>query len=196
MKETEGLKMGIFNRPTLMKVHVLLAAFILPVAIMFVVTGALYTWGIKGNYDTTTHELHLKKPVQGELAELVALAKKELKKQDIEAPSGKAKIKKIGTSFRLEWTGSNMDIILEPTSQPLVAKLEIKHTRWHRQFVQLHKAKGGTPFKVYAAVFAGALLLLLLSGFIMAWQLPKLRKLTLFSASFGIAMFIAMVTFS
>ena len=196
MKKSQGLKMGIFNRPTLMKMHVLLASFILPVAIMFAITGALYTWGIKGNYDTTTHELHLKKPVQAELAELVALAKKELKKQDIEAPSGKAKIKKIGTSFRLEWTGSNMDIILEPTSQPLVAKLEIKHTRWHRQFVQLHKAKGGTPFKVYAAVFAGALLLLLLSGFIMAWQLPKLRKLTLFSASFGIAMFIAMVTFS
>jgi len=189
-------EMGIFNRSTLMKVHVLLAAFILPVAIMFCVTGALYTWGIKGDYDTTIDELHLKKPVQGELAELVALAKKELKKQDIEAPSGQAKIKRIGASFRLEWTGSNIDIILEPTSQPLIAKLEIKRTNWHRQFVQLHKAKGGVPFKIYAAVFATTLLLLLITGFIMAWQIPKLRKLTLFSASFGITVFVAMVVFS
>jgi hypothetical protein len=125
-----------------MKVHALLAAFILPAAIMFFVTGALYTWGIKGNYDTSTHELHLKKPIQGELDELIALAKKELQKKDLEEPSGHAKIKRIGASFRLEWTGSNMDIIIEPTSQPLIAKLEIKNTGWHRQFVQLHKAKG------------------------------------------------------
>lgn len=69
--------MGILNRSTLMKVHALLAAFILPAAIMFFVTGALYTWGIKGNYDTSTHELHLKKPIQGELDELITLAKKE-----------------------------------------------------------------------------------------------------------------------
>jgi len=188
--------MGIFNRSTLMKAHALLAAFILPVAIMFFVTGTLYTWDIKGDYDTTTHELHLQRPIQGELTELIELAKKELKRRDIEAPSGQAEIKRIGSSLRLEWTGSNMDIIIEPTSQPLIAKLEIKRTGLHRQFVQLHKAKGGTLFKVYATAFSTALLLLLISGFIMAWQMPKLRKLTLATASLGIAAFIAMVVFS
>jgi len=184
------------NRSTLMKTHALLAAFILPVAIMFFVTGALYTWGIKGAYDTTTHELHLKEPVQDELTELVTLAKNELKRQDVALPSGQAKIKRMGSSFMLEWTGSNTDVVLEPTLQPLVVKLQIKHTNWHRHFVQLHKAKGGTPFKVYAAAFATALLLLLVSGFIMAWQMPKLRKLTIVSASLGIVLFVVMVVSS
>ena len=41
--------MEILNRSALMKAHALLAAFILPVAIMFFVTGALYTWGKKGD---------------------------------------------------------------------------------------------------------------------------------------------------
>lgn len=185
--------MGIFNRSTLMKAHAVLAAFILPVAIMFFVTGAFYTWGIKGSYDTTTHELHLQRPIQDDLTSLVAITKNELKKQNISTPSGQAKIKTIGASFRLEWTGSDIDIILEPTSQPLIAKLEIKNTSWYRQFVQLHKAKGGVPFKVYAAAFAIALLLLLITGFIMAWQTPKLRKLTLTSASLGIVVFFTMV---
>lgn len=185
-----------FSRSTLMKMHALLAAFILPVAIMFFVTGALYTWGIKGGYDTSTYELHLKQPLQAELTELVALAKNELKKQDLAPPSGQAKIKRIGTAFKLEWTGSNMDLILEPTPQPLIATLQIKDTSWHRQFVQLHKAKGGAPFKVYAAVFAVALLLLLMTGFIMAWQMPKLRKLAIISTSLGIAVFLAMVVSS
>ena len=184
------------NRSTLMQIHALLATFILPVAIMFFVTGALYTWGIKGGYDTSTHELHLKEPIRAELTELVALAKSELKRQNLEPPSGQAKIKKIGSSFKLEWTGSNRDVVLEPTLQPLIAKLQIKNTSWHRQFVQLHKAKGGIPFKIYAATFATALLLLLVSGFIMAWQLPKLRKLTLISTSLGIAVFFAMVVSS
>ena len=186
-------KTRTLNRSALMKTHAVLAAFILPVAILFLVTGALYTWGIKGGYETTTHELHLKKPVQDDVVSLTELVKNELKRKDIEAPSGQAKIKRIGSSFRLEWTGSNMDIILEPTSQPLMAQLEIKNTSWLRQFVQLHKAKGGTPFKVYAVVFVTALLLLLISGFIMAWQMPKLHKLTLVSASFGLVIFFVMV---
>lgn len=185
--------MGIFNRALLMKVHALLAVFILPVAIMFFVTGALYTWDVKGGYYTTVHELHLKNPVQDELTELVALTEKELEKRNIATPTGQAKIKRIGDSYRLEWSGSSMDIILEPTSQPLIVKLEIKNTSWYRQFVQLHKAKGGVPFKVYAAVFATSLLLLLITGSIMAWQMPKLRKLALISATLGIAVFVAMI---
>lgn len=176
--------------------HALLAAFIFPAAIMFFVTGALYTWGIKGGYDTTTHELHIKEPIQAELTELVSLAKNELIKRDVAFPSGQAKIKKIGSSFKLEWTGSNTDIVLEPTSQPLVVELQIKNTNLHRQLVQLHKAKGGAPFKVYAAVFSITLLLLLISGFVMAWQLPKLRKLTLISTSLGMLVFFAMVVSS
>ena len=184
------------NRSFLIKAHTLLAAFILPVAIMFFVTGALYTWGIKGDYETTTQELQLKEPIQGELVELVALAKNELKKQDLEMPSGKAKIKKIGTAFQLEWSGSNLNVILAPTFQPLIATFKVENASWYRQFVQLHKAKGGTPFKVYATAFAIGLLLILISGFILALQLPRLRQLTIVSASLSVVLFIAMVLIS
>jgi hypothetical protein len=186
----------MLNRSTLMNAHVLLAAFILPVAIMFFVTGALYTWGIKGSYVTDAYKIDLLQPMQDERSELVALVKKELASRDLEPPRGQPKVKRMGSSFRLEWTGSNMDIILEPTSEPLVAKLAIKTTSLHRPFVQLHKAKGGEPFKVYATVFSIALLLLLVSGFMMAWQMPKLRKLAAASALLSVSMFVVMVVVS
>ncbi len=96
----------------------------------------------------------------------------------------------------LEWTGSHRDVILEPTKNPLIVKLKIKETRWYRRFVQLHKAKGGILFKVYAAAFASALFLILITGFLVAWQSPKLRKLTLFSASLGVVAFFIIVTSS
>lgn len=185
--------MAIFNRPTLMKIHAILAAFILPVAIMYFVTGALYTWSIKGAYESSTHEFHVENPIQADLDELVILAENELSKRELSLPSGKAKIKKIGSSFRLEWTGSSKDVIIEPTANPLIAQIQIKNTSWHRHLVQLHKAKGGTPFKVYSTILAVALLLLFITGFIMALQLSNLRKMVFLSSTLGFVVFAAMI---
>jgi hypothetical protein len=179
-----------------MKLHALLAAFILPVAVMFAITGSLYTWGIKGSYTKDTYEVELNEPLQSNIATLTKLAESELKALDIAAPEGKPKLKTFGSHFRLEWTGSSKDLILEPTDNNLTAQLTIKHTSWYRNLVQLHKAKGGAAFKVYAAIFALALGMLLLSGFVMALQTPKLKIATLTSSLVGLISFIAFVSLS
>ena len=185
-----------FNRVFLVKLHMALAAFILPVALMFFITGALYTWGEKGSYDTEVYNMQLKQPMQSNKAWLTQKVATELAKRDTEIPSGTAKIKKAGNSFYFEWTGSRLDIRLEPTSNPFVARLKIKKTRWHRLFVQLHKAKGGTAFKVYAAILASCLVILFITGFIMAWQLKKYRPLLISSTVAGVMSFIVMVSVS
>lgn len=175
-----------------MKAHVLLGAFILPAALMFLVTGALYTWGIKGEYETTSQKLHLSAPLHEDLDQLVEIVKRTLTQQNLSFPTGTPKIKKTGKSFQLEWTGSNRDIILKPTSSSLIANLKIKNTTQYRQFVQLHKAKGGIAFKIYATLLAISLLLLLITGFIMAWQIPKLRKITSIATISGLLFFFTM----
>ena len=180
----------MITRIQLMKVHALLAAFTLPVAVMFMVTGALYTWGIKGSYTNEVYEVPLTEMLTPELTTLTSLVVKELDQRDISLPEGKAKVKKIGSAFMLEWTGSTKDISLEPTDRDLVAKLTVKETSWYRNLVQLHKAKGGVVFKVYAAFFAFVLGLLLISGFMMAWQTPKLKRITLGAFAAGIMSFI------
>jgi len=184
------------NRLQLMKFHALLAAFILPAAVMFAITGSLYTWGIKGSYTDDTYEVDLKEPLQSDVATLTKLAESELIALNISAPEGKPKLKTLGGHFRLEWTGSSKDLILEPTVNNLTAQLTIKHTSWYRNLVQLHKAKGGTPFKIYAVIFAVALGLLLISGFVMALQTPKLKTATLASSLIGLISFIALVALS
>jgi len=181
------------NRAILMKVHMLLAAFMLPVAIMYPLTGALYTWGVKGGYETNNYQLILKQPLSKDKEKLQAVVIKQLTQKDIALPSGKAKIKTAGNSFLLEWTGANRDVILEPGADQLVAHLKVKDTSIYRRLVQLHKAKGGIGFKVYAAVFATALLALLITGFLMAIQMPKFRKPVLLSMSAGVLVFIALL---
>lgn len=48
-----------FDRVLLVKLHMAWAAFIFLAAMMFFITGALYTRGIKGGYDTQTFKLQL-----------------------------------------------------------------------------------------------------------------------------------------
>jgi hypothetical protein len=184
--------MNTINRTTLIRVHLLLATFIFPVALMFIVTGAFYTWGIKGSYTSEVHMIPLDTPLVDEKQMLVGLIENRLQQLSISPPSGKAKVKKTGASFQLEWTGSKRDIVLEPTSDERMAKLTIKETSWYRNLVQLHKAKGGQLFKVYAATLAISLFTILLSGFLMAWQIPKYRKMALLSSTAGIVVFLLM----
>jgi len=174
----------------LMKIHAMLATFIFPVAIMFMVTGALYTWGVKGSYTNDVYEIPLSKPVQSNVGELTRLARLELEKLSTNYPEGQPMLKVYGSHFLLEWTGSSKDVILEPTDNELIAKLTVKHASWYRNLVQLHKAKGGTAFKVYAVMFAVSIGALLVSGFIMAWQIPKLKRMTLITSLFGLCSFI------
>lgn len=180
----------MMNRLRLMKTHALLAAFMLPVAIMYMTTGALYTWGITGKHISDVYEIQLTHPLQPDLHELTKLAEAELPKLHLKTPTGTPKLKITSGHFVLEWTGSSKDITLEPTKDAHGAILTVKKATWYRNLVQLHKAKGGKAFKIYAVLFATALSLLLISGYIMAWQIPKLKRLTLITSLLGIGSFI------
>ena len=168
----------------------LLAAFVLPVALMFLITGGLYTWGFKGSYQTEQHSISLASPLAADLTAMLALASAELDRLGIDQPTGSAGVKRGGTSYKMEWTGANRDVVLEPTADPGVAILSVKDTTPYRRLVQLHKAKGGTVFKVYAAALAIALFLILASGFLMAWQVPKYRQQAMIVAGIGVISFV------
>ena len=174
----------------------LLAAFVFPVAFMFLLTGSLYTWGVTGSYDSDSYDIALEQPLTADLDLLLELTNSELQRLAVASPTGKAKVKKLGTSFQLEWTGSKRDVILAPMSDPLVGRLIIKETTWYRNLVQLHKAKGGVLFKVYAAILAISLFIILFSGVLMAWQVPKYRRQALIFSAGGFVIFFAMIAVS
>ena len=183
-------------RKQLIVIHTVLAAFFLPMGIMYAITGGLYGLGLKGGYDTQTIELQLEAPLDGELSSMVKLAEDELDRQGIAEPSGSASVKKGGTSFYLEWTGAVRDVQLHPTSDPLIAEFKIKDTDVQRYFVQLHKAKAGTIFKWFAAVWMVGLVLLFLTGGVMAFAAKPYRKLAVVSTLAGVASFVVLAMLS
>jgi hypothetical protein len=178
------------SRLFLTKLHLLLAAFLFPAILMFLVTGALYTWGETGRIDETKREVALAAPLDAKSEPAMrAIALAELAKAGLEAPSGKARLREAGGQSSFEWVGSRRDVIVEPTADPLKATVTVKEASLHRTMVQLHKAKGGTLFKIYATVLAVALFLLVVSGVIMGWQVPALRRLTVWGSGAGLVAF-------
>lgn len=181
-------------RRTLTTLHLLLAAFFLPVALMFAFTGGLYTVAIKGNYQEASHSLALAEPLRPELPLLLALAEDALREAGVTRPSGGASVKKAGTSFELEWTGVERDVVLKPTADPLVATLLIRDTGPWRHLVQLHKAKGSELAKAISVIWALGLVVILVSGLVMAWVAPAFRPLAIRASLAGLVSFAAYVS--
>lgn len=174
---------------TLTTVHLLLAAFFLPIALMFAATGALYTLSIKGNYLETSRTLELSAPLTAELSALTKVTEEALAAEGLAVPSGAASVKKAGTGYELEWTGVDRDVLLKPTADPLKATLVIKDTTAWRHLVQLHKAKGSDVAKGISVLWALGLIVILCSGLLMAWNVPVYRRKALGAGALGLATF-------
>lgn len=174
--------------------HLTLASFFLPVALMFGVTGGLYTLAIKGGYGETVVPVALTEALRPDLDGLMALTTTLLRDRNEARPTGEASLKKAGTSFELEWTGVNRDVLLRPTADPLGAELVLKDTSPYRRLVQLHKAKGSPVAKALSVAWALGLVLILLSGVWMALTAPPFRRLALGTGAAGLLSFLIYVT--
>lgn len=181
-------------RRTLTTLHLLLAAFFLPVALMFAFTGGLYTVAIKGSFQDQSRSLALAEPLRPELPLLLALAEEELRAAGVARPSGGASVKKAGTSFELEWTGVERDVVLQPTADPLRATLVIRNTDPWRHLVQLHKAKGSDLARAISVFWAAGLVVIIISGLAMAWLSPAFRPLAIRASLAGLATFAVYVS--
>lgn len=181
------------SRVLLTKLHLIVAALMFPAMLMFLVTGALYTWGSKGDWEEEIVQVDLKSPLKEDQMALKQIALPELAKRDIPMPSGAASVSGEGTSLSLQWTGARSEVSVNATQDPLVAEVSLKQATFHRWLVQLHKAKGSTAFKIYATILAAALFLLVASGVVMGLLAKPLRRMTIASSLIGTGLFLGAV---
>lgn len=180
----------------LVRWHMLVAAFLFPAILLFLLTGALYTWGVKGDYVSRDYQIALTAPLTDDQDALQAITAKALAERGIAVPTGQPSVRKTGDSVQFDWSGSNRDVSLVPGDDATSAKLTVKDTDWHRYFVQLHKAKGGTAFKVYAAVVALGLFFLVTSGLIVALRVPNMRRGAIAGSVVGLIAFVGIAAIS
>lgn len=184
------------NRSFLVHTHLLISALLFPVILMFAVTGAFYTWGVKGSFESNEYDIALSQPLKKDSAYLHQWLEDILEIKGIQVPSGVGKLKGKGGHYYYEWAGSARVVSVSPSPDQLIAQLTIDESSYYRYLVQLHKGKGGVVFKVYAAVVAIGLILLALSGVIMALRMPKYRALTQRYLISGSLLFIVLLLLS
>lgn len=177
------------DRQTLTNFHLAVASFFLPFALMFLVTGALYTVSVKGGVTKREERVSLAEPLQANLDSMTAVAAGALARLDIGQPSGQVSLRKAGTSFQLEWGGVARSVVLMPTSDPDVALLVIEEGNLHRRMVQLHKAKGSAIARGLSILWSVGLLAMFTTGLAMAWAVPKYRRLAMISGGAGLVVF-------
>lgn len=183
------------NRAFLTKLHLIAAAFMFPAVLMFLVTGALYTWGNKGEWRESTQLVPLSEPYAAQdEAGLKAIAQTALAVDGVALPSGSATLSGEGDEQTLTWVGARSEVAVSLAAEdPAMAEVAVKEAGLHRWLVQLHKAKGSVWFKVYASALALVLFTLVASGLIMGLQVRSLRRMTVFSSVIGAVAFTGFV---
>jgi len=180
----------------LRKFHTVLATFMFPVAMMFFITGTLYTLGVEGTFGQRNYEVRLPEHFQPGMANVKSLLVQQLHARHIDLPTGNARFREDKQQIRLVWGGAHISASLQYRPGSLRAKLNVYTADWYQRFARLHSAEGWSGFKGYAVAMASALMLLVLSGFIMAWQSRPQRKLAAISSICGLLFFILLYVVS
>jgi len=184
-------------RSQITKIHVTIASFVFPIGLMFLVTGGLYILGYEGGAEKQHYHITLTKSiVTPDLPDILTITENRLKKLKIPQPLFEDVEFTIvdQTGFILSWKDLHSAIEVK-TITPNRLELTISKNNFYKQLLQLHKNKGTWLFRVYAILWVVFLLTTFLLGFLLAWQLPKLRKVSISASIIGWILFSMMVYF-
>ncbi len=187
------------KRNLLIKIHLVMAATILPVVLMYVITGALYTAEYKPSSHDKAFDVQLEAPLVRDIQLLKDVVHDALAKRGIDDPDGKAKFKrdKKRGGQKFVWKGDNHTVSMwSHADNRAVVTIEVSTPSWYKRLMWIHTADGGDALKIFSIIVAILLVFVLLTGVIVGLQVKLFRGLTLYSMGFGSLLFLAMMYFS
>ncbi len=189
----------MIKRNVFIKIHLILAATALPVILMYVITGALYTAEYKPSSHDVEYIVQLESPLTRDISLLKQVVHDELVKQGIDDPDGKAKLKtdKKRGGKKFVWKGDNHYATMwSHADDRSVVTIEVSTPSWYKRLMWLHKAKGGDAFDIFSIVAAIILIFVLITGVIVGLQVKLFRALTLYSMGVGSLLFLSMMFYA
>lgn len=184
------LRIMKIQRMLVIKIHAFLACFFIPMATLYFISGALYSFDIKGHIDKRVYNVTLERPFSPNLALLSDLAIKELGQRNLEQPTGDSIVKEKDGSYEYRWGDLKHLVVVHPTDNPFEVELIYRKRNLLAQVMRVHRAEAGSLIRVLSLSMAVSLLIILASGVFLAVGLPKLRRNALIALAAG---FVAMV---
>lgn len=171
------------ERSLWMKIHNYISVFFLPLAIIFIITGALYLLGIHGSPEKQEIDVQIDRSMMNDTANLTSLVKDAVEKNNLQMPDGEPK--KIRDS--LVWGDMNgTNIMLSTDRNSGNIQLFASQPTFYSRLVLAHKGKIGMLFNVMAIIFSLSLLITYFSGILLAFKKANTRRYTIITIFSGI----------
>jgi len=184
------------NRITLIKIHLILASFSLPIFLLYVASGLLYTSNIKGSIHKTKIPIKLEQTINDEILQAEQIVTTALQQTEFSLPSIAPTLKHEKGHTEIRWNRISQSFTLQFKAGTKTALLVIRQRDLLTQIMRIHRAESGKAFKLLSLAMVLALCLVLISGFYMALTSSKLSKTSLIAAGCGLLVFIGILSFA
>jgi len=179
------------QRMLIIQLHAVLACFFMPMALLYFISGALYSFDIKGDVDKQVYTVALNRPFAPDLAQLSESVTKELDQHQLSPPTGNPVIRKKRGSYEYHWGDLKRTVVVQPTEDPLKVQLTYRQRSPLTQLMRVHRAEAGSLIKTFSLSMVVALIFILGSGVFLAIGMPKLRRTALLSLGAGFVLILA-----
>jgi hypothetical protein len=178
-------------------IHAVSAAFVLPIAVIFFLSGALDFLGEGGESDINDFRIDLGSPISSQPEHFQAQIKEELTSHGIELP-GHIYLQDFNEKeVQLGWRELSHDLYVQVLlKNPNEARVVTRNHDLVNVMWRLHEGMPGDTYKFYAVGASFLLILLSGAGLWLAVLSPRLRRITLFSLVAGIIALIIVVEMS
>lgn len=173
------------QRMLIVKIHAILACFFMPIALLYFISGALYSFDIKGDVHKQVYTLTLDRPFTADLAQLSQSVRSALEQRELSLPSGDPSISKKGNSYEFRWGDLKHLVVAQPTDNPLELELVYRQRSPLTQLMRVHRAEAGSIIRIYSLSMVISLIVVLGSGIFLAVGMPKLRRTALLALGAG-----------
>ena len=182
------------TRTILTRIHILVASFFLPVAIIFSFTGGMKLAGFKddgGIKHTFKVQLDSSEPLA--IKDMWDFANKHLVENDFDPVESHALEARDKKSFVWPFGGKRF-IRFRPDYESQTGTFNVAIYSVFTRYMSAHKGQAGKYFDYISIGWSVGILILIFTGVYMAISSPELRKWTLISISLGVvSVFVALM---
>lgn len=185
----------MFKHQKLVYFHMLLASFFTPAILLFLITGSLYTFDVKGKVSKQKFELKLEKPFEPNLAILTQTVSSFLQNKHLIIPDGNPILKKLKKGYKFYWSGLKYVVYFKAENANSIVHVSYKERSFLTQLMRIHRADAGIIFKTVSLLSVLGLVLVLVSGLYMAYT-SKRKKAAFVAFFLGFALLAILISFS
>ena len=182
------------NRMQLIRIHMILAAFLLPVALLYFVSGLLYSLDVKGSVDKKEVTIHLPQPFVADLDETTKLVEQTLMQNQLPALSiSEPSLKKKKGVYTWYWSELKYAVHLEAKAGASKAKLTFRERSMLAQVMRIHRAEAGTLFMWVSILLVVGLVMIFATGMLMAHGVAKFWHDAWRASTLGLVMVVVLI---